>query len=128
MPRRRIGGDVIQVNYQDSRPIYQQVHDGFRRQILGGVLRPGDQLPSVRELSTRLAVNPNTVQRAYRELEQEGCVYSVRGKGSFVADASDAARAHQAELLGRFDSLVQELQALGVTPEQLRQRLEGGTT
>ncbi|WP_154540836.1 GntR family transcriptional regulator [Parafannyhessea umbonata] len=128
MPRRRIGDDVIQVNYQDSRPIYQQVHDGFRRQILGGVLRPGDQLPSVRELSTRLAVNPNTVQRAYRELEQEGCVYSVRGKGSFVADASDAARAHQAELLGRFDSLVQELQALGVTPEQLRQRLEGGTT
>ena len=68
MPRRRIGGDVIQVNYQDSRPIYQQVHDGFRRQILAGVLRPGDQLPSVRELSTRLAVNPNTVQRAYREL------------------------------------------------------------
>ena len=119
---------MIQVNYQDSRPIYQQVHDGFRRQILGGVLRPGDQLPSVRELSIRLAVNPNTVQRAYRELEQEGCVYSVRGKGSFVADASDAARAHQAELLGRFDSLVQELQALGVTPEQLRQRLEGGTT
>lgn len=128
MPRRRIGDDVIQVNYQDSRPIYQQVHDGFRRQILAGVLRPGVQLPSVRELSTRLAVNPNTVQRAYRELEQEGCVYSVRGKGSFVADASDAARAHQAELLGRFDSLVQELQALGVTPEQLRQRLEGGTT
>lgn len=118
---------MIQVNYQDSRPIYQQVRDGFKRQILMGVLRPDDQLPSVRELSTQLAVNPNTVQRAYRELEQEGCIYSVRGKGSFVADASDAARAHQAELLERFDSLVRELRALGVTPDELRQRIEGGT-
>lgn len=118
---------MIQVNYQDSRPIYQQVRDGFKRQILTGVLRPDDQLPSVRELSTQLAVNPNTVQRAYRELEQEGCIYSVRGKGSFVADASDAARAHQTELLERFDSLVRELRALGVTPDELRQRIEGGT-
>ena len=94
---------------------------------MSGTLPLGEKLPSVRELSTRLAVNPNTVQRAYRELEQEGCICSVRGKGSFVADASGAARAHRTELLGRFDSLVQELRCLGVTPKELHQRIEGGT-
>ena len=55
---------MIELNYRDSRPIYEQVKDGFRRLILSGVLREGDRLPSVRELSTQLAVNPNTIQRA----------------------------------------------------------------
>ena len=63
-----MGGAVIQISYQDPRPIYEQVRDAYRQQILAGVLVPGEQLPSVRELSSRLAVNPNTIQRAYREL------------------------------------------------------------
>ena len=76
-----MGGAVIQISYQDPRPIYEQVRDAYRQQILAGVLAPGEQLPSVRELSSRLAVNPNTIQRAYRELESEGYIYSVPGKG-----------------------------------------------
>ncbi len=121
-----MGGAVIQISYQDPRPIYEQVRDAYRQQILAGVLVPGEQLPSVRELSSRLAVNPNTIQRAYRELEQEGCISSVRGKGSFVADVAGAAEARRHELLRQFDQLVQELESLGVTPEELGRRVGGG--
>ena len=77
---------MISINYRDPRPIYEQVKDGFRQLILSGVLKPDEKLPSVRELAGELAINPNTIQRAYRELEQEGCVCSVPGKGSFVSD------------------------------------------
>ena len=112
---------MIQISYQDPRPIYEQVRDAYRQQILAGVLEPGVQLPSVRELSSRL-----TIQRAYRELEQEGCISSVRGKGSFVADVSGAAEARRRELFERFDQLVQELESLGVTPAELGQRVGGG--
>ncbi len=119
-------GVVIQISYQDPRPIYEQVRDAYRQQILAGVLAPGERLPSVRELSSRLAVNPNTIQRAYRELEQEGCISSVRGKGSFVADVSSAAKARRRELLEQFDQLVQELGSLGVTSEELGRRVGGG--
>ena len=117
---------MIQISYQDPRPIYEQVRDAYRQQILAGVLAPGEQLPSVRELSSRLAVNPNPIQRAYRELEQEGCISSVRGKGSFVADVSGAAEARRRELLEQFDQLVQELGSLGVTSEELGRRVGGG--
>ena len=72
---------MIQINYRDPRPIYEQVKDGFRKLIFSGVLRPDERMPSVRELAASLAINPNTIQRAYRELEQEGYICSVPGKG-----------------------------------------------
>lgn len=117
---------MVQVSYRDARPIYEQVRDSLRQQILSGVLRAGDQLPSVRELSARLAVNPNTVQRAYRELEQEGCVYSVRGRGSYVADAAEAAAARREDLLAQLDELAGELRSLGVSDEELARHVVGG--
>ena len=63
---------MVHLDYRDSRPIYAQIVDGFREQITGGVLRPGEKLPSVRDLAAQLAINPNTIQRAYRRLEAEG--------------------------------------------------------
>ena len=63
---------MIHLDHRDSRPIYLQIADAFRRQIEAGVLSPGDKLPSVRELSASLTINPNTIQRAYRELENDG--------------------------------------------------------
>ena len=62
---------MVHLDYRDSRPIYAQIVDGFREQITGGVLRPGEKLPSVRDLAAQLAINPNTIQRAYRRLEAE---------------------------------------------------------
>lgn len=117
---------MIQVSYRDPRPIYEQIRDAYRQQILSGVLPVGTRMPSVRELSSRLAVNPNTIQRAYRELEQEGCIYSVRGKGSFVAEASDATASRREELLQELDSLVEELEGLGCPRADLARRVEGG--
>ena len=118
---------LIQINYRDPRPIYEQVKDGFRRLILKGVLKADERMPSVRELATNLAINPNTIQRAYRELEQEGYICSVPGKGSFVSDASDAASVRRNELLDQLKEISMELQQLGVDKETLIECIKGGS-
>lgn len=117
---------LIHINFRDARPIYQQVKEGFCRLILSGALPPGYRLPSVRELASNLAINPNTIQRAYRELEQEGYTVSVPGKGSFVCEGDQAARKRRQELLEQFDGLTLELEQLGVSREQLIQKLREG--
>ena len=76
---------MISLNYRDARPIYEQVKDGLRRLMVTGVIQEGEKLPSVRTMAGTLAINPNTIQRAYEALEAEGYVYSVPGKGSFAA-------------------------------------------
>ena len=83
---------MIVLDYRDSRPLYQQVKDSLRRMMLTGLLSPEEKLPSVRALATQLAINPNTIQRAYAELEAEGYIYSVTGRGSFVAVPGGAYR------------------------------------
>ena len=118
---------MIQINYRDPRPIYEQVKDGFRRLILKGVLKADERMPSVRELATNLAINPNTIQRAYRELEQEGYICSVPGKGSFVSDASDAASVRRNELLDQLKEISMELQQLGVDKETMIECIKGGS-
>ena len=75
---------MLTLNYRDSRPIYEQIKDGLRRMIVTGAMAQDEKLPSVRALATQLSINPNTIQRAYNELEAEGYIYSVAGKGSFV--------------------------------------------
>lgn len=119
---------MIQINYRDSRPIYEQVKASFRQLILSGVLLPEEKMPSVRELAASLAINPNTIQRAYRELEQEGYICSVPGKGSFVADAADAALARRKELILRLTETAAELRRLGVDTDTLVSCIEGGET
>ncbi len=106
---------MIQLNIRDPRPIYEQLRDGIRRLILSGVLAEGSKLPSVRELASRLAINPNTIQRAYRELEAEGCICSVPGRGSFVSAAAAAAAARQKELREALGDAARELRALGMS-------------
>ena len=76
---------MIQLNYRDARPLYEQIKEKLRHLILSNALSCDALLPSVRELAQLLTVNPNTIQKAYRELELEGYIYSVKGKGSFVA-------------------------------------------
>ena len=106
---------MIQLNFRDSRPIYEQLRDGIRRLILSGVLPEDSRLPSVRELAGRLAINPNTIQRAYRELEAEGCICSVPGRGSFVSATAAAAAARQKELREALGAAARELRALGMS-------------
>lgn len=87
---------MFQLDYGDSRPLYEQIRDKLRELTLRGLLPPHQQLPSVRDLAAMLTVNPNTIQKAYRELELEGYIYSVRGKGNFVAEKNPDLLASQA--------------------------------
>lgn len=114
---------MIHLNYRDARPIYEQVKDGFRRLIVQEVLSVDEKLPSVREVATSLAINPNTIQRAYRELEQEGYVYTIAGKGSFVAGVPKEDSKRMKELLVKFDEVVDELVYLNVSREALAKRV-----
>lgn len=109
---------MLHLDYRDSRPIHQQVRDGLRRLMVTGVLQPGDQLPSVRKLATELAINPNTIQRAMAQLESEGFVYTVSGRGSFVAEDGDQNRRRMAELTESLRDTVEELRQLGMTEQQ----------
>ncbi len=116
---------MIDINFRDPRPIYEQIKDNLRRLIVSGILAADSKIPSVREMASELAINPSTIQRAYRELEAEGYICSVAGKGSFVCAKDEADLARQKELLGKFDELVTELGYIGVDKEILISRLKG---
>ena len=114
---------MIVLDYQDRRPLYEQVEEKFRNLILKGVLEPGSRMPSVRQLAMELSINPNTIQRAYAELERQGYIYSIKGKGNFVADTGHVKEAGRQEVLQRQADLAKEACALGVTKEQLWERI-----
>ena len=117
---------MIHLDYRDARPIYVQICDGIRDQIRKGVLCDGERLPSVRELATQLTINPNTIQRAYRELESQGWVVSVAGKGSFVAGIPAGQESQQERLLRQFDNLTETLLEMGISQEMLMGRISKG--
>lgn len=115
---------MISINFRDSRPIYEQVKESLRRLIVSGALPPDEKLPSVRELASQLVINPNTIQRAYRELEREGYIVSIPGKGSFACNPGGRETARCNELFEELDDLVDELLYLGVMPEELKRRVD----
>lgn len=114
---------MIRLDYRDARPIYEQVRDGLRSLMVTGVLAAGEKLPSVRSLATELAINPNTIQRAYRELEADGYILSVAGKGSFVAQVDQLAEQQKKQAVDAFCAAAQKLRQLGLTQAQLAQLL-----
>lgn len=120
----QMGGiSLIQLNYRDSKPIYEQIKDGLRKLVISSSLTANEKLPSVRELASNLAINPNTIQKAYRDLEGEGYIYTVAGKGTFVAEQQEVFNARQQELLGKFDEVVEELFFLSVDEAELKERM-----
>lgn len=119
---------MIRLNYRDARPIYEQVKDGLRHLVVVGAILPGDKLPSVRALASSLAINPNTIQRAYESLESEGYLYAVAGKGCFASPRDDINRERRKELLLRFDQTTAELLYLGMNIDELSQRIAAAGT
>ena len=120
---------MLNLDYRDARPIYEQVKDGLRRLMVTGAIREGEKLPSVRAMAGALAINPNTIQRAYEALEAEGYVYSVPGKGSFAAPNTGVDEGRKNDLLRTFDQTAGELLFLGMSGEELWARIramEGG--
>ena len=122
---------MFTLNYRDSQPIYGQIKDGLRRMIVSGALEPGEKLPSVRAMAMDLAINPNTIHRAYSELEAEGFIYSIPGKGSFASKREAGSAAHsadsghgadaarEAKLIRQLRELVAELRYLNYTDSEI---------
>ena len=117
---------MVHLDYRDARPIYAQIVDGYREQIAAGILQPGEKLPSVRELAVQLSINPNTIQRSYRQLEALGWIATVPGKGCFVCGLPEYAIEEQQELLAAFDRAALDLIHSGVSRETLIARLQEG--
>ena len=109
---------MVHLDYRDAKPIYIQIIENFQTQIAAGILQPGDKLPSVRELAAKLSINPNTIQRAYREMEQLGMIQTLPGKGCFVCGAATPD-------WQKLDSAVQALLSQGVTLEEILKRIGG---
>lgn len=100
---------MIQLDFSDKRPIYEQIKDRIKKLILTGALKPGEKVYSVREMAQKLSINPNTIQKAFRELETEGYIHTVQGKGSFVVTyALDKAKIVEEELCDKLLKLIEE--------------------
>ena len=109
---------MFHIDPLSRKPVYEQIIDQMERFVLTGLMKPGTQLPSVRSLSMELSINPNTIQRAMAQLEAEGFVYTVAGRGSFVAEDGDQGRRRMAELLEGLHDTILELRQLGMTEQQ----------
>ena len=110
---------MFQLDFKDRRPIYEQIKEKMKFLIIGGAMKEGEKIPSVRELAVSMAINPNTIQKAYKELESEGYIYSVTAKGYFVTPRASTDVGKNAELLAKFSDTVRELMYLGKTKNEL---------
>ena len=123
---------MIRIDYRDGRPIYEQVVDQVESLALRGALPSGSQLPSVRQLAVELSINPNTIQRAYAELERRGVIYATKGRGNFISDDISVLRTRRLDEIGaQIGALAAQARALGATDVQLQgwiaQKGEDGT-
>lgn len=109
---------MILLDYKDSRPIYEQVAGKLKELMILGVLEEDGQMPSVRSLAMDLSINPNTIQRAYSELEREGFLYSVKGRGSFVGSIRKLREAKRGELVDSLGDLAGEAKNLDMNREE----------
>ncbi len=107
------------IDYQDSRPIYEQIAERYKLLILKGVMLPDEKMPSVRQLAMELSTNPNTIQRAYQELEHQGYLYSVKGRGNFVKANEHLREQKIDELKEQIRSILKEAKEAGIAPDEL---------
>lgn len=110
---------MILLDPRDRRPIYEQITEKLADLMKKGVLSPGEQLPSVRNLAASLSINPNTVQRSYIELERLGYIYTAKGKGSVVAGLSEIKEKERCDLKNRLNGLIREMTAAGFTEDEV---------
>lgn len=115
---------MLNIDFRNPRPIYEQVKENLRRLMVTGAIREGEKLPSVRVLASSLAINPNTIQRAYEALETEGYLCSIPGKGSFAAAGFQVDKSRQETLLAQFERIVSELLYLGVPRDTLIRQIQ----
>ena len=115
---------MIFIDYKDTRPIYEQIVERFKTLILKNVIQPDEQMPSVRSLAMELSINPNTIQKAYAELERQGFIYSVKGRGSFVSGDNGLVEKRRREYMEQIMTLVKEVLEIGMPKEELIREIE----
>ncbi|HJB94311.1 MAG TPA: GntR family transcriptional regulator [Candidatus Mediterraneibacter intestinigallinarum] len=116
---------MITIDYQSKLPLYEQISERFETLILRGALPPGSQMPSVRSLAMELSINPNTIQKAFALLEQQGYIYPVRGRGNYVADTAQLAENKKCSLLEEIRRLLRQGKELGITRSEYIAVLNG---
>ena len=116
---------MLNLDFRDARPIYEQVKDGLRRLMVTGAIQEGEKLPSVRAMATALAINPNTIQKAYSELDVRGIIYSVPGRGCYVSENAAALLGeYKRTQLHTLSQLTQELAMAGIPQEDVARCVE----
>ena len=115
---------MIPIDFKDARPIYEQVVERFKELILKGVMEADEKLPSVRNLAVDLSINPNTIQRAYAELERQGYIYTVKGKGNFVAESKELLAQYKQEILNQVKALCVTAASVGITQAEIMEEIE----
>lgn len=115
---------MIIIDYNDKRPIYEQITERFQTLIISGVMEADEKLPSVRTLAVELSINPNTIQRAYTELEKDGFIYTVKGKGNFVKKDEELIRKQREKLLTRLEEQARTCLKQGIDKKELICRIE----
>lgn len=115
---------MILIDYKDTRPIYEQIVDKLKILILSGAMEPESKLPSVRQMAVELSLNPNTVQRAYAELERTGFIYTIKGRGNFVCENHRLLDEKRTELKNKCRDLLVEAQAVGISRKEMIQFME----
>ncbi len=115
---------MIWIDYTDATPIYEQIVSKYKNLIVKGALMPNEKMPSVRNLAMDLSINPNTIQKAYAELERQGFIYTVKGRGNFVADNAGLKDVKAQEILQKLDAVIKEAEEAGVELSVLREHLE----
>ena len=115
---------MIILDYQDRRPLYEQIAEKMRLLIIQGVLKPEEQMPSVRKLAVELAINPNTIQRAYTELEQQGFIYPVKGRGKFISPNLEIVAKRKELFYGDLKKLVRKAKGIGIEKDEFLNKTE----
>jgi GntR family transcriptional regulator len=115
---------LIQLDYRDGTPIYEQIVNRIKKLVLIGAMAPDEPLPSVRSLAVELATNPNTVQKAYAELERQGVIYTVKGRGNFISGDKSLVEVKKKEMREQLMALMKEADELGIDRKELLKGLE----
>jgi GntR family transcriptional regulator len=116
---------MFELDLRSRAPMYEQLVEKIKEMIINNVLKPDQQLPAVRVLASELTINPNTIQKAYRELEHRGYIYSVPGKGSFVKPAVPGNNTARLRILENgLAKIISEMLYLGVPPQEIITRLK----
>jgi GntR family transcriptional regulator len=111
---------MFELDLRSRKPIYEQLVDKLKELIISEIVKADEQLPSVRTLAGDLTINPNTIQKAYRELENQGYIYSVKGRGSFVNPAALTQNSEKvSKVLSDLEKLIAEGMYLGITAEDI---------